>query len=120
MQKFFQWIHFIQIFLLIFASIKIFFLIQIKRRVVARLSSASILPPMQMEMAERWHMNWEYVVYRISHGLHFAIMKNITDVTPRQKVIYINVQKCYPRRFIRSNIAPVQVCTTFKLFKKLN
>ncbi|KAL4003261.1 hypothetical protein ACH3XW_6860 [Acanthocheilonema viteae] len=82
--------------------------VQIKRRTVTRLSSELILPPMEMEMAERWHMNWEYVVYRISHGLHFAIMKNITDMTPQQRVIYTRIQKCYPRRFIRSNIAPVQ------------
>ncbi|CAG9531371.1 unnamed protein product [Cercopithifilaria johnstoni] len=81
---------------------------KIKRRSVVQLSSKLILPPMEMEMAERWHMNWEYVVYRISHGLHFAIMKNIADITPQQRVIYIRTQKCYPRRFIRSNIALVQ------------
>uniref|UniRef100_A0A0R3RHH1 DBD_Tnp_Mut domain-containing protein n=1 Tax=Elaeophora elaphi TaxID=1147741 RepID=A0A0R3RHH1_9BILA len=81
--------------------------VQIKRRSIARLSSESILPSMQTEIAERWHMNWEYVVYRISHGLHFAIMKNITDITPRHTAIYIRAQKDYARRFIRCNIASV-------------
>lgn len=64
---------------------------------------------MKMKIAEWWHVNWKYVVYRISQGLHFAIMKNITDTTPQQRIIHIRMQKYYPRRFIHSNIAPVQV-----------
>lgn len=68
---------------------------------------------MEMKTAERWHMNWEYVVYRVSHGLHFAIIKNVTDMSVQQNVIYIRVQKAYPRRFIRFNIAPIQVYIIF-------
>ncbi|VDO82010.1 unnamed protein product [Onchocerca flexuosa] len=74
-----------------------------------------ILRPMKPEIAERWHMNWEYVVYRISHGVHFAVVKNIADMNPQQIAIYIRAQKVYPRRFIRSIIAPVQVAENVKL-----
>ncbi|VDK71078.1 unnamed protein product [Litomosoides sigmodontis] len=88
--------------------------VQIKHRRIARLSSESILPPMKVETAERWHMNWEYVVYRISHGVHFAIVKNITDTVPLQKVLHIRMQKYYARRFTRSNIAPIQKKKTIK------
>ncbi|EFO22137.1 hypothetical protein LOAG_06345 [Loa loa] len=82
--------------------------VQIKHRTVTRLSYELILRPMEMETAERWHMNWEYVVYRVSHGLHFAIMKNVADMNPQQRAIYIRIQKAYPRRFMRSIIAPVE------------
>ncbi|EJW69839.1 hypothetical protein WUBG_19254, partial [Wuchereria bancrofti] len=53
-------------------------------------------------------MNWEYVVYRISHGLHFAIMKNVADMSPQQRIVYVRARKAYPRRFIRCSIAPIQ------------
>lgn len=76
---------------------------------ITRLSIESIIQPMQMIRAERWHMNWEYVVYRLSHGLHFAIMKNIADINPQHPIFHIRIQKAYSRRFIRCNIAPIQV-----------
>uniref|UniRef100_A0A1I8EC28 Uncharacterized protein n=1 Tax=Wuchereria bancrofti TaxID=6293 RepID=A0A1I8EC28_WUCBA len=82
--------------------------VQIKRRTVVRLSHELILQPMKMQTAERWHMNWEYVVYRISHGLHFAIMKNVADMSPQQRIVYVRARKAYPRRFIRCSIAPIQ------------
>ncbi|VIO92628.1 Uncharacterized protein BM_BM9262 [Brugia malayi] len=82
--------------------------VQIRHRTVVRLSHESILQPMKMQTAERWHMNWEYVVYRISHGLHFAIMKNVADMSPQQRIVYVRAQKAYPRRFIRCSIAPIQ------------
>ncbi|KAM3722510.1 UPF0045 protein [Dirofilaria immitis] len=82
--------------------------VKIKHRTIVPLSSELILQPMKVEIAERWHMNWEYVIYRISHGIHFAIMKSIIDMNPQQTVIYIRAQKVYPRRFIRSIIAPIQ------------
>ncbi|VDO55729.1 unnamed protein product [Brugia timori] len=88
--------------------------LQIRHRTVVRLSHESILQPMKMQTAERWHMNWEYVVYRISHGLHFAIMKNVADMSPQQRIVYVRAQKAYPRRFIRCSIAPIQVYAILK------
>uniref|UniRef100_A0A915PJT6 MITD1 C-terminal phospholipase D-like domain-containing protein n=1 Tax=Setaria digitata TaxID=48799 RepID=A0A915PJT6_9BILA len=83
--------------------------VQVKQRAVAQLSYELILQPMKIETAERWYMTWEYVVYRVSHGVHFAIMKSITDISSQERVLHIRVQHIYPKRFIRSVIAPVQV-----------
>uniref|UniRef100_A0A8R1Y2I5 Uncharacterized protein n=1 Tax=Onchocerca volvulus TaxID=6282 RepID=A0A8R1Y2I5_ONCVO len=91
--------------------------VKIKHRAIIRLSSEMIIRPMKLEFAERWHMNWEYVIYRISHGVHFAIIKNITDMNPQQIAIHIRAQKAYPRRFIRSIIAPVQKKKVLKASK---
>ncbi|VDM99252.1 unnamed protein product [Thelazia callipaeda] len=83
--------------------------VKIKRRAVSQLSYQLILQPMKMQTAERWHMNWDYVTYRVSHGAHFAITQYFNDVIPRHLVIQICAKKIYPRRFIRFIVAPVQV-----------
>lgn len=54
-------------------------------------------------------MNWEYVVYRVSHGVHFAVKQCVADLSPQEPVTYVRVQKAYPRRYVRSITAPIQV-----------
>lgn len=91
--------------------------IQVKHRLATQLSNEVILRPLKMQTAERWRMSWEYVVYRVSHGVHFAVIQRIADITSQQQAVYVRVQKAYPRRFIKSVIAPVQKKRTLKASK---